>query len=154
MMMAKTKASGKTPIFYGYVISFEARNLQGLSDCNVHTNFPTLCQQGANFIRNNRARIIDRYTMQASKVAEIMGAATEAVFLIEPDYWLISLSFFFTYFMYIFYIFFRQYYGDYRQAGGTLTGDYARSLFDDIALAIKKSLPKALISWDIRFVLK
>jgi hypothetical protein len=29
-MMKKTKAAGKIPVFYGYIIAFEARNLQGL----------------------------------------------------------------------------------------------------------------------------
>jgi hypothetical protein len=43
----------------------------------------------------------------------------------------------------------RQYWGDYKQQGGTLSGQYMRSLYDDIANAIKSKLPKALISWDI-----
>jgi len=46
-----------------------------------------MCEQGAYFIRNNRARIISRYAENAAKVAEFMGANTEAIFLIEPDFW-------------------------------------------------------------------
>ena len=44
---------------------------------------------------------------------------------------------------------FRQYYGDPKQKGGTLSGAYMRALFDDFVAAIKKELPNAIISWDI-----
>ena len=112
----------------GYVIAFEARNLMGLQDCNVGT--PNLCQQGAAFIRSQRTRIIERYNYHSSNIASYLGPNYTTVFLIEPDFW--------------------QYYGDSSQAGGPLSGPYMRLLFDDIVSAIKKNLPNALISWDIR----
>ena len=35
--MKKTKSLGKTPVFYGYIIAFEARNLQGVLNL-MHVN--------------------------------------------------------------------------------------------------------------------
>ncbi len=58
-----------------------------------------------------------------------MGREAFTVFLMEPDLW--------------------QFYGNRNQEGGTLSGDYMRSLFDDMVRAIKKNLPNAIISWDI-----
>lgn len=75
----------KMPLFYAYIIAFEARTKAGLKDCDVGT--PSLCQNGADFIRNNRAFLVNRYSYQASKIAEIIGRNANAVFLIEPDFW-------------------------------------------------------------------
>jgi len=76
----------KIPVYYGYVIVFEARNLKGYSDCDVHTSFPTVCQQGANFIRNHRNWTVSRYEMHAKKTAEYLGSDATVVFLLEIDY--------------------------------------------------------------------
>lgn len=149
VMLQTTKSLNKIPVFYGYVIAFEARNLQGLQDCNVGT--PSLCQYGSQFIKNNRARIIERYNNHTYNIAQILGSTYTTIFLIEPDFW--------------------QYYGDTStQVGGALryirdiyfiillyffdllmlySGTYMRQLFDDIAATIRKNLPNALISWDI-----
>jgi len=62
-------------------------------------------------------------------VSKYLGSSATALILIEPDFY--------------------QYYSDSRQQGGTLSGPYMRTLFDDISKAIKSSLPNALISWDI-----
>jgi len=86
-MLAKAKSLNKIPVLYGYIIAFEARNLQGLSDCDVHNEFSSLCEQGANFIRNNRNLILSRYSMHSKKIAEYMGESSTAIFLIEPDFW-------------------------------------------------------------------
>jgi hypothetical protein len=58
-----------------------------INECFRSFRYPSLCEQGANFIRNNRERIISRYAENAAKVAEFMGPSTEAIFLIEPDFW-------------------------------------------------------------------
>jgi hypothetical protein len=120
--------NGKIPLFYAYVIAFEARNMMGLQDCDVDPQ-NNLCHYGAQFIRNNRAYLVGRYNYQASEISKIVGASAKVVFLIEPDFW--------------------QYYGDPNQQGGGLTGAYMRSLFDDFVLAIKTHLPNAIISFDI-----
>ena len=49
-MLNKAKALGKTPLFYGYVIAFEARAKSKIQDCDVDPNW-NLCKEGANFIR-------------------------------------------------------------------------------------------------------
>ncbi len=89
VMLQTTKSLNKIPVFYGYVIAFEARNLQGLQDCNVGT--PSLCQYGSQFIRDNRARILERYNNQSYNIAQYLGTNYTTVFLIEPDFWYIFL---------------------------------------------------------------
>lgn len=86
-MLQKAKSLNKPVILYGYIIAFEARNLQDLSDCNANLGKTTLCQQGANFIRNNRDRIIERYGHYSSSIANYLGTSYPTVFLIEPDFW-------------------------------------------------------------------
>lgn len=128
-MIKKCKQLGKIPVFYGYIIAFEARAKNGLQDCDVDP-INNLCHKGANFIRNNRALLVSRYTHQASKIAEALGDRNApCVFIMEPDFW--------------------QYYGDHTQEGGSLSGEYMRALFDDFAKEIRKQLPKAKISWDL-----
>ena len=61
----KAKELGKTLALYAYIIAYEAKNKWHLQDCNVPGQ--NLCQKGANYIRQYRSRIIDRYAYQASK---------------------------------------------------------------------------------------
>lgn len=117
----------KLPVFYSYIVAFEARNKQGLKDCDVGS--PNLCEQGANFIRNNRDYLVGRYKYQAQNIAKYLGKDKKAVFEIEPDFY--------------------QYYSDAKQANGPLSGEYMRALFDDFVKAIKSELPNAIISFDI-----
>lgn len=128
-MIKKCKQHGKMPVFYAYVIAFEARAKFGFQDCDVHpTN--NLCHKGANFIRNNRALLVSRYTHQATEIAKALGDRNAAcLFIMEPDFW--------------------QFYGDRTQEDGTLSGEYMRALFDDFAKEIRKQLPNAKISWDL-----
>ena len=46
-------------------------------------------------------------------------------------------------------LFLRQYYGDTKQQGGTLSGTFMRDLFNDFIAQIKTYLPNALISWGL-----
>ena len=48
---------------------------------------PSLCQQGANFIRQSSAQIISNYQSQSLSIAQIIGRNTETIWLIEPDFW-------------------------------------------------------------------
>jgi len=128
-MIKKCKQLGKMPLFYAYIIAFEARAKKGIQDCDVDPNY-NLCHKGAQFIKENRALLVSRYTHQAKAIASALGDKNaECVFVMEPDFW--------------------QFYGDKTQEGGTLDGPYMRKLFDDFAAAIKAELPNAKISWDI-----
>ena len=71
------KNENKIAVVYGYIIAFEARNLQGLHDCNDAS--PNLCEQGADFIRNNRQHIIDRYLMHSYQFAKYLDSTTSKV---------------------------------------------------------------------------
>ena len=122
------KRTGKIPVMYGYVISFEAK-LKGIKDCDQGT--PNLCQKGAKHIRENKNQILDSYRRQAKYIADELGTQRTTVFLIEPD----------------FYQYYRK--DGSQQEGGPLSGQEARAVFDGIVSAIKESLPNALISWDI-----
>ena len=62
----KVKQMGKTLAVYTYMIAFEARKKWGLLDCNV--GHPSLCEKGANFIRQNRKYLVDIYAREASKL--------------------------------------------------------------------------------------
>jgi hypothetical protein len=118
----------KLPVFYAYIIATEAKHKIGLKDCNVDANW-NLCKFGSQFIRDNRALLVDRYHHYASKIAAYLGSSAKTIFLIEPDFW--------------------QYYGTSTQQGGALSGPYMKALFDDFVSAIKSHLPNALISFDI-----
>ena len=121
------KLAGRTPVYYAYVIAFTARRDLGLKDCDVGT--PNLCQQGANFIRQQRARILAQYAKFASESAKIWGTQNPIVWLMEPDYY--------------------QYFSGRSQEGGPLTYAEAGALMDEIVATVKKSLPNAVFSLDI-----
>jgi hypothetical protein len=127
-MVRTAQRLNKIPVFYGYIIAFEARYRQGLQDCDVNPTF-NLCHKGANFIRQNEDLLVSRYAHHAAEIAKILGRDATAVFKMEPDFW--------------------QYYGDRTQEGGPLSGDFMRRLFDRFVGAIKQHLPNACISWDI-----
>lgn len=117
----------KIPMYYSYVIGFLARSQWGLQDCDMGS--PSLCQKGADFIRNKRLEILSTYLNFAQETASRIGSNSISIWLIEPGFW--------------------QYYGDPSQQNGGLSGEQMRRLFDEICLVIKSKLPNALISWDI-----
>jgi hypothetical protein len=81
-----------------------ARQQAGLKDCDVGT--PSLCQRGAQFIRDNRQGILNKYSNYAQETAAIVGTQSRMIWLIEVDFY--------------------QYYSDTHQEGGTLTGTHSR----------------------------
>jgi hypothetical protein len=143
------KNNNKIPVFYSYIIAFEARKSAGLQDCNVDPNH-NLCYHGSQYIRDNRQLLVSRYTHQASKISERLGRDKPAIFLIEPDFWYILHLFELINFVLLIIFFIeRQYYGDGRQVNGGLSGEYMRDLLNAFVGQIKQYLPNALISWDI-----
>ena len=68
-MIKAVKKAGKIPLFYAYVIAFEARYRANLQDCDVSSS-SNLCTDGSNWIRNNRALIVSRYKHQATEIAK------------------------------------------------------------------------------------
>ena len=83
--MIKTRPKpNNLPVCYSYIIAVEARNQKGLKDCDVGS--PSLCEQGSEYIRNNRAYLVGRYKYQAQNIAKFLGRDKKAVFLIEPDF--------------------------------------------------------------------
>jgi hypothetical protein len=84
-MLKRCMEFNKIPVFYAYIIAFEARAMWGLQDCNMPGQ--NLCQRGCNFIRENRNHIISRYKHHASGIAQVYGKDKPVVFLMEPDFW-------------------------------------------------------------------
>lgn len=121
------KLAGRTPVYYSYIIAFTARRDLGLKDCDVGT--PNLCQQGADFIRQKKARILSQYDKYASEAAKVWGTRDPIIWMMEPDYY--------------------QYASGNTQVGGPITYAEAGALMDEILATVKKSLPNAVFSLDI-----
>lgn len=85
-MVQECVNKNKTAVFYAYVIAFEARYNKSLQDCDVDQYY-NLCTHGAEFIRNNRQKLIDRYKHHASNIALDYGKTKPCIFLMEPDFW-------------------------------------------------------------------
>jgi len=127
-MLNETIALNKTPVFYSFIIGFEASNVKFLSsNCD---SSPNLCQKGSQFIRTNKKHILEKYRHQSYNIANYITKKGFCIFLIEPDFW--------------------NYYGYQSQLGGPLTGKEMRSLFDEIVSIIKSYLPNAAIAWHIK----
>jgi hypothetical protein len=126
--------NGKTCQFYMYVIAFTARSMKGLQDCDVDPNY-NLCTDGSQFIRDNRALLVNRYDSYAADIAKRYGTSTPKfapIFMIDPDLYQYSNNSY-----------------KHTQKGGPLTGAFLGALYNDFVSAIKKHIPNALISWDI-----
>ena len=55
-----------------------------------------MCNKGANYIRQNRAKLVERYSHQAESIAKAFGDKNkEVIFVMEPDVtlYLFNLSF-------------------------------------------------------------
>ncbi|OFX20246.1 MAG: hypothetical protein A2V77_16725 [Anaeromyxobacter sp. RBG_16_69_14] len=67
--LAKAVASTKAmAVFYTYFIGFQANYMGGFGDCNVDHDGHNLCTDGAQWIRDNRALIVNMYGEYAKKV--------------------------------------------------------------------------------------
>lgn len=120
------KNNNKTPVIMTYIIAFTARRDKGLQDCNVAT--PSLCQEGANYIRQNRTRIMGQYVKYAQGAAASFGATGSMVWCVEPD--MIQYNY-------------------PEQNGGGLTVTQCGQLVNEMLDSIKKYCPNAVFSMDI-----
>lgn len=91
-MLEACKLYNKIPLFYAYVIAFEARLKLGLQDCDVD-NIYNLCTRGAQFIIDYESLIFERYRHQASLIALNYDKYKPVLFLIEPDFWYLKTFF-------------------------------------------------------------
>jgi hypothetical protein len=121
------KLAGRTPVYYSYIIAYTARADLKLQDCNVGS--PNLCQQGANYIRQKKDRILAQYTKYASETAKTWGTQNPILWMMEPDYY--------------------QYASDKSQEGGPLTYAQAGAFMGELIATVRKSLPNAIFSMDI-----
>jgi len=121
------KNNNKTPVIVSYIIAFTARRDKGLQDCNVGT--PDLCHEGANYIRQNRERILSQYVKYAKGAAGSFGTSSPMVWCMEPDY--------------------TQYADSTAQTGNGLSWTECGALINDIVDTIRKYSPKSVFSMDI-----
>lgn len=131
-MAEYAKSTGLTQVYMGYAIAKLALVDAKLEDCDVanRTGAPSLCKGGADYIRNNRAKIISTYAAFAKSLASVRYAQSgnPAIFLMEPDYIQYSNS---------------------SQSGGGLSYEYLGTLMGDIISAMKAEYPQAKFSMDI-----
>jgi hypothetical protein len=137
-MVNEAAQANVAPLFYGYITAFMARENAGLHDCDVGE--PSLCTQGANYIRNNWNSILSLYATYAQNTKNIIGANATSIWLIEPDLYQYSEM------------------GaqqrdawkhDGGQQGGGLSNDSISLFFNAIANTIRTHLPNAVIGLDI-----
>jgi hypothetical protein len=122
------KNNNKTPVVIAYLIAFTSRRDWGLQDCNVsETN--NLCQRGADYIRQNKDRLLSQYTKYARGAAEAFGTEEPVVWFMEPDYY--------------------QYGSDQSQEGGPLTFQECGDFMEEIVQAIKAACPNSVFSMDL-----
>jgi hypothetical protein len=125
-MLQKCKSSNKTPVLYSSIIALTARRDLGLKDCNVGT--PNLCQQGAQYIKDKKSRILGQYDKYIIGVKNSFGVIEPIIWLMEPDFYQ---------------------YCEANQEGGALSQQAAGQLMHELVVKIKTSLPNAVISMDI-----
>jgi hypothetical protein len=110
-----------------YAIAFAARRDLGLQDCNTQGSVKTLCTDGANYIRQNQAKILGIYGSYGAGVYRIMGSSP-SVWLMEPDFTQYTLQ---------------------GQNGGGLSNAEAGTLMKAIVSTIQAACPSAIFSMDI-----
>ncbi|MBN1309567.1 MAG: carbohydrate binding domain-containing protein [Chitinispirillaceae bacterium] len=120
-MLNKCKSGNKTPALYMYIIAKSS----GLGDCNTGGG---LCEQGANYIRNNRDKIKGYYRDYASAIKSAFGTSDPVICIMEPDYYQYTYS---------------------SQQGGGLSFQDAGTLMGELVDIVKEQLPNALLSMDI-----
>jgi hypothetical protein len=122
------------PVVVAYVSAFYVKRHHGnLCDCNVSSCGQTdgkpndLCHFGAQYIKQDLAKIVDVYRSYGKGYAGCLGTTRPIIFEMEPDFY--------------------QYTDD--TQGSPLTATEAGDILKQYVLAIKESLPNAVFSLDI-----
>jgi hypothetical protein len=109
--------------FYAYFIGFQACRQGGFCDCNTDTDGHTLCTDGAQWIRTNRAVLINMYAQYAKRVYSV-SPNKPVIWWLEGDY--------------------VQY--SYPAQSNPLTYAELGALTRDITCAIKSNEPNAIVA--------
>jgi hypothetical protein len=119
----------KMPYIYLYIVAGSVREDLGIQDCNVGTDpSKTLCKAGADYVRNNSDKILNRYKAAANKIKEIYGTSKTILLHVEPDFY--------------------QYNSNSQNNGG-LTSEQAGNTINRWTDSIKNILPNAKLVMDI-----
>ena len=114
--------TGTMVVFYTYIIGFQAC-LQGkFCDCDQNPNSPNLCTNGAQWIRENRATIVNAYG-QYAKAVYANSPNKPVIWWLEGD--------------------FIQY--SYTKQSSPLRYEELGALARDITCAIKSNMPNAIV---------
>ena len=119
----------KIPYINTYIVAGLAREEEGLQDCNVGEDpNKTLCKEGANYIRNNKQKIYEKYLEAALSIKNIYGMDRPILLHFEPDYYQ---------------------YQDSTQNNGRLTFDELAGQMNTWTDTVKRILPNARLVMDI-----
>jgi hypothetical protein len=119
----------KLPYINTYIVAGLAREDKGLQDCNVGAESnKTLCKEGANYIRNNKQKIYEKYLDSALQIKNIYGMDRPILLHFEPDYYQ---------------------YQDSEQNNGRLTFEELAGQMNTWTDTVKRILPNARLVMDI-----
>jgi hypothetical protein len=121
-MITSIAATKIIPTFYTYVIGGQACSQAKYCDCNTSTG-DTLCTKGAQWIRDNRAPIVNAYA-QYAKMLNAKFPDKPMIWWLEGDY---------------------HQYAEVTTQSNVLSYPEAGALISDIATAIKTNQPKARV---------
>jgi hypothetical protein len=116
-------SSSALAVFYTYFIGFQACKIGTFCDCNTDTDGHTLCTDGAQWIRSNRAAIINSYAQYAKRIYAVSPN--------KPTIWWLEGDFV-------------QY--SYTTQSNPLSYAELGSLARDITCAIKSNQPNAVVA--------
>ncbi|MGC4067900.1 MAG: hypothetical protein QM784_25250 [Polyangiaceae bacterium] len=112
-----------TLVYYTYFIGYQANLMGGFGDCNVDmSDGHNLCSDGAQWIRDNRALIVEMYANYAKKTYE-QSPSKPVIWWLEGDY--------------------VQY--SYSKQSNPLSMSELGALARDITCAIKSNMPNAVV---------
>lgn len=127
--MKSAENINKLPMVYSYLTAGNARVDGGLQDCNL--GLPperTLCKGGANYIRNNRTKLLEEHKSLARNIKQVYPNNKPVLIHMEPDFY--------------------QYNGS-DQAGGGISFADLKNIMNSWTDAIKSILPNSVLILDI-----
>jgi hypothetical protein len=121
--LSRVNAANVVPVYIAYFIAYRANIESGFGDCNLDFDNNNLCTRGAQWIRDNRQRLISVYESYAAR-SYAASPNRPVVWILEPD--------------------FSQYAEGSQQNPLSMTE--LGQLASDIACAIKSNMPNAVIA--------